>query len=112
MKSEKSCNVRFSCKERSPISKLAKLEVTCGKRALLESERVLAMSKRRNNSDDDLSSFLPSFVKKPKIDGENDLPINFGKQSGGIDSRYAIDKTMKKKVSRCRIISHSGGDKR
>jgi hypothetical protein len=58
------------------------------------------MSKRKTNSNDgDLASSLPVFVKKPKLEDMETLPTGFGKQSVANEHGYAIDKTIKKKVS-------------
>jgi hypothetical protein len=66
------------------------------------------MSKRRNNSNDgDLSSFMPSFVKKPKLEGGEELPSGFGKQILVNDNGSAIDKTVKKKVCSFKLIVDS-----
>jgi hypothetical protein len=57
------------------------------------------MSKRKNNTNnDDLSAFLPSLGKKTKLN-DNELPSGFGKIQQVNDYDYAIEKTVKKKVS-------------
>lgn len=56
------------------------------------------MSKRKNTSNDDLASFLPSFGKKAKSEDSPMGLSGFGKQTEESDVGSLFDKTKKKKV--------------
>lgn len=56
------------------------------------------MSKRKNTSNDDLASFLPSFGKKAKSEDSPMGLSGFGKQTEETDVGSLFDKTKKKKV--------------